>query len=38
MKDGTFLVLMAAIATFSLVGMAIFSIWVNKIFKTHKEK
>jgi hypothetical protein len=38
MKDGTFLVFMAAIATLSLVGMAIFSIWVNKILKTHKEK
>jgi hypothetical protein len=38
MKEGTFLVFMAALATFSLLGMAIISIWVNKILKTNKGK
>jgi len=38
MKESNFLIFMALIATLSLVGMALISIWVNKALKTNKGK
>jgi len=38
MKESNFLIFMALVATLSLVGMALISLWISKVLKTHKGK